>query len=294
VGIMQKNKINIYEIIGNLAPYMFMYGASVNFEREPNNNRIRIKIKDLMIKGENTDGIIIENMIVSLANIKDTEINESIKNADIIVEHFNVLIPENWINLAFKTIEKQNLIPDVKDLKVVFRNQVMSLHGAYKKGITFGFTVDLKFKVINDRIIIDFDRFWVGSTIPMPQIFQKTLLNFAENYLNSHKNVINGITLLDQNIHIDHLQMIPPNVQFFIRNIHIDDGYFVIQGGVDFNEALDDIKTKEAKLKMDELIEQNKQNSSKNGETTEITVSEEKTDIINEEPEKSEIEEYAG
>jgi hypothetical protein len=239
------DNINIFDLAGKVAPYHFLYGSSLSFDREVNNNRIRFKLKDYLLKDEETDGIIVENLIVSIANIKDgTDFQKILPKAYFIIENFSVIVSETWVNKALKFVSDS--MEEVRNLKITFGPEKMTVYGAYKKGITFTFAVDLKFEIINNRLVIILDRFWAGNrTVPLPKIFQKALISYMQGYIASNDLPVKGVWMNKQNIFVDHIAMMPVNGLFHMKSFVIADGFLAVNGGVDFDEAVRILERKE-------------------------------------------------
>jgi hypothetical protein len=239
------DNINIFDLAGRVAPYHFLYGSSLSFKREVNNNRIRFKLKDYLLKDDESDGLIVENLIISIANIKDeTDAQKLIPSAYFIIENFSVIVSETWLNNAFKFVTDN--MKEVRNLKVVMGPEKMTIYGAYKKGITFTFAVDLKFEIINNRLVIVLDRFWAGNRkVALPKIFQKALISYMQGYIASNDLPVKGVWMNNQNIFVDHIAMMPVNGLFYMKSLVIADGFLAVNGGVDFEEAVRILERKE-------------------------------------------------
>jgi hypothetical protein len=248
------DNLNYFDLVGKVAPYHFLYGLSLSFSREVDNNRIRLKLKDYLLKDDESDGVIVENVILSIANISDDkDIGKNIPNAFFIVENFSIVISQSWINRALGFAA--DTMEEVKNLRVVMNPDKISIYGAYKKGITFTFAIDLKFEIIDNRLVIIMDRFWVGNrSVPLPKIFQKALLNYMQGYLMSHEQLIKGVRFNGQNIFVDHIALMPVNGLFHMKGLVIADGFMAVHGGIDFEEAVGILKLKEERIERGERI----------------------------------------
>lgn len=259
------------ELLSKIASHIFIYGTSISFSHDKGNNSIDLKLKDFSIKDDEANGIIIESLLLSVVNlIEDKKGTPMMNDASYIVEKLNLMIHEDWINKILKN-EKGLKEQGIHNLRIDMTSKKLSILGEYKAGISLAFTVDLKFKLDNGKIVIDLNRFWAGDFLPLPRWIQSALLGILKKHLESKKAVHKGISINDRFITVDHQALIPVDCYLNIHHILSDEKFLVIQGSADKTKSLALIKEKTLKKRIEQVkqreIELKKQEEDRNKET---------------------------
>lgn len=241
------------EFLSQIASHIFIYGTSVNFSHNNGINSIQLRLKGFSIKDDDSNSIIIENLLISVENlVEDENGSPLINDASFIIEQLNLMIHEDWINKILKNekgLEKQG----IHNLRIDVKPKKISILGKYKAGISLAFTVDLKFKLENGKIIIDLNRFWAGGFLPLPRLIQSTLLGILKNHLKSKKSIQKGISINDRFITVDYQALIPVDCYLDIHQIISDEKFLVIQGHANREKSLQMIKEKTIKKRIEQV-----------------------------------------
>ena len=241
------------ELLSKIASHIFVYGTSISFSHDKGKNSIELKLKDFSIKDDEANGIIIESLLLSVENLMENEKGSPmINDASYIVEKLNLMIHEDWINKILKN-EKGLREQGIHNLRIDISSKKLSILGEYKAGISLGFTVDLKFKLDNGKIVIDLNRFWAGDFLPLPRWIQSALLGILKKHLASKKSASHGISIKDRFITVDHQALIPVDCYLNIHHILSDEKFLVIQGSADRTKSLALIKEKSLKKRIEQL-----------------------------------------
>lgn len=241
------------ELLSKIASHIFIYGTSISFSHDKGKNCIELKLKDFSIKDDEANGIIIENLLLSIENlVEDEKGSPMINDASFIVEKLNLMIHEDWINKILKN-EKGLREQGVHNLRIDVSPKKLSILGEYKAGISLAFTVDLKFKLDDGKIVIDLNRFWAGDFLPLPRWIQSALLGILKKHLESKKSTLKGISFKDRFITVDHQALIPVDCYLDIHHILNDEKFLVIQGCTNKEKSLALIKEKALKKRMEQV-----------------------------------------
>ncbi len=241
------------ELLSKIASHVFIYGTSVSFSHDKGKNSIELKLKDFSIKDDEANGVIIESLLLSVENLVEDEKGSPMMNdASYIVEKLNLMIHEDWINKILKN-EKGLKEQGVHNLRIDISSKKLSILGEYKAGISLGFTVDLKFKLDNGKIVIDLNRFWAGDFLPLPRWIQSALLGILKKHLESKKSASRGISIKDRFITVDHQALIPVDCYLDISRILSDEKFLVIQGCANREKSLALIKEKAYKKRIEQV-----------------------------------------
>jgi len=231
----------MFDIVNKILSQVFLYGFLFNLEKTGDAPKLSIKIQDLLIKDDDSEGIIIEEMSVSLVDFKydGTDVGESLKKASVIVEKFNVMISSGWFNNVIEKVGKPELEKfGVKNLSVEFYGGFMTIKGDYHKGIHLAFQADVAFDVSGGNLMVIPDRVITGNVMSIPKILIKMGLNIARNYIQSSEMLKNALEINENFILIRHGELIPCNCYFEVRNVAVENRFLVIQGGADVRQCL--------------------------------------------------------
>ncbi|MCD4784474.1 MAG: hypothetical protein K8T10_11690 [Candidatus Eremiobacteraeota bacterium] len=245
----------MFDRIYNIMSQVFIYGLSVKLSHENNGREIKLKLKNFLIKDQEINGIIIENLHLSMENLPDMDTHISFDDASFIVEKLDFFISEDWIN---KIIESEDSLKnhELEDLRIDFYHDKLSISGKIRVGILFPFSVDLNLAIDNGKIKIIFGKFRAGNLITLPKWLQKALLSIAKNYLESKNMLESGVILTDEYILIDHLSFIPLDCYLKFDKIFTEEKYLIIRGGEDKDKCLkiiDEKLKKKLKKKKEEM-----------------------------------------
>lgn len=241
----------MFDRISNIMSQVFIYGLLVKLGHENCGREIKLKLKNFLIKDHEINGIIIENLHLSMENFPNMDNHVSFDDVSFIVEKIDFFISEDWINNIIESEESLKK-QDLDELRIDFQRDKLSISGKIKVGISFPFAVDLKLTVDDGKIKIIFDKFRAGNLITLPKWLQKALLNIAKNYLESKNMLESGVVLTDEYVIIDHLSFIPLDCYLKFDKIFTEDKYLVLRGGEDRDKCLKTINEK-LKKKKEEL-----------------------------------------
>jgi len=242
------------KLLSRIASQIFIYGVSIDFCQKDKACGVQFRLKDLSIKDDESNAIILEDLSVAIENLADVKNGSpGLEDASFIVESLGIMVSQEWINKLLKNnkkLEKRG----IHNLRVDLTPRKLSILGDYKKFITIPFSIDIKFSVFNGKIQIEFDRFWAADLIPLPRWVQKALLNILKEYIKYSKSKIIGIKISGQFVLIDHLALLPFDCYFDINKIFINDHFLVIKGSADREESLRLIAEKKKKKREEEIL----------------------------------------
>jgi hypothetical protein len=241
-------------------------------------------VKDLLLKDDNTSGLIIENLILTATDLSagivcpnndpDTSGKESPEKKEdpdweedwedqshgsFIIEKCRLLISEGWLN---RVIESDDSLEGhgAKKVRVDMGPDRLSISGEFKVGVNVRAAVDLLVGVKDGCLQIDLDRIRALSNISLPRIVQNALMGIVQDYMK--KKMPKGVKFAGggSSIIIDHNAMLPGNIYFDLTHVYLDDKFLVIQGGADREKCLEIIREKreareqeEARKRMESL-----------------------------------------
>jgi len=244
----------MFNRICNIMSQLFIYGLSIKMNKTDCGGEVKLKLKNFLIKDQEINGIIIENLHLSMENISDMNKCVSFDDASFIVEKIDFLISEDWIN---KIIKSEEILKgrEIEELRIDFHQDGLSVSGKIKVGITFSFTMDLKLTIEKGKLKIIFNKFHAGGFITLPSWLQKALLSILKNYLESRNMLDSGIIFTNEYVIIDHLSFIPLDCYLKFEEILIEEKYLIIKGGEDRDKCLEIIE-KKLKKKIEEMKKQ--------------------------------------
>ncbi len=250
---VEKDQQNILQLVLPFVSQLFLFGFYTGIKKSGENLRIDVSLKEFLFQDEKTDGAILENLDLVILNLKEEgDITQNLLNASFILKRFTLIISEDFINQSIKT-DKELKKHGIERLRVKFKKDILSVIGSYKKGLSFPFSVDFKFKVVDGKLVVDFNRFWAGDMVPMPRFIQSTLMGVMQNYMKSHGGLIKGIIFTNRFIKVDHYKIIP--VDFFgdIHKVFMKEGFLVIEGGFDEEKAQKLLYERKKKIAEEEI-----------------------------------------
>lgn len=258
--------------LAKIASQVYLDFIYIDLAGDRGNRSINLKLKNLAIKDEENNGIIIDELDLYIKNFMNaTGSSVDFESASYVFSQLNILISEAWVNKVLSSDENLKS-GDLENLRVKLTPKKMSILGTLKKGISFNFSVDIKFMVDKGRLIINLDRFWAVDLIPLPRWVQKTILGFAEKYIEKKKMHIDGISFVNHYILIDHRKLIPVDCYLDVQKVFVQEDFLAIQCGTDKDDAMRQFQAK-VKAKKEtpppadiKTAEPEKQPEEKNGE----------------------------
>jgi hypothetical protein len=243
------------DLISNLASQLFINGISLEMGKTGDSDHIAFHLKDFLVRSGSGNGIIIDDLSVFIENIRTDSGLPDFNKASYIVEKLGVIIAEAWINNILK-MDKELEQYGIHDIWIKVTGEKVSIHGTFKKVVSIGFSIDLKFMVENNIILINFDRFWAGDLLPLPRGTQKLILGILQKRLDKGEMVMKGIKFKENFIIIDPLSQIPLDIYINIKGIALKEGYIGLKCETDRALYLPEIEKKKLAEK-----EENSQNS---------------------------------
>jgi hypothetical protein len=235
------------ELLARYANQLFLYGFSLEFRLEREGYGLKMKMKDFMLKDDETSGFIVEDLVLDVLNIKEREDPEKIfRNASYIVEKLSFMLSEEWVREIISSDEEIEE-HGIKKLDVDFISDMLSVSGEFHVGVNFSASVDLKIIPEDGMLRVDFDRFWAMEKISLPKFLQNALMKVAKKYLTSR--LPKGVTFSGNSVIVDYLSMIPFDCYFEITDVFIRDRFLVIRGGADLAKSRKAIAEKEKRKK---------------------------------------------
>ncbi|MFP4498212.1 MAG: hypothetical protein ACLFQV_08370 [Vulcanimicrobiota bacterium] len=239
-----------YQFTSNI----FAYGASLTFERVNGEKNIKFRIKDLLVKDDETQGIILDNFVIEMIGLNpELPMETAMKEASFIVPRSRVLISEDWVNKVLDKMvltEKMREENGLKDIKIDITSEKLIIKGLVKKMVNISFAIEVVFHIRDGKIVIEFKRFFAGESMKLPKFVKNFVLSKLKEAVEKNPKLSKEISVSEQFIEINHMAFIPLNMYLNINNIYGNESFLVLEGGYNREIALKQIYLeKEEKLK---------------------------------------------
>ncbi|MCE1247228.1 MAG: hypothetical protein LWY06_11335 [Firmicutes bacterium] len=233
----------MFDLISHLASQLFVNGVSLELGNTGKSGHIALHLKDFLIRNGSGSGIIIDDLSVYIENLQADGMAPDFNKASYIVEKLGVIISETWLNDILR-MDKELEQYGIHNLRVKITGEKFSIIGTFKKVVSIGFSIDLKFMVEKNIILVNFDRFWAGDLLPLPRGTQKLILGIIQKRIDKGEMVMKGIKFRENFIIIDPLSFIPVDLYVDIKGIALKDGYIGLRCETDREQYLTAIERK--------------------------------------------------
>ena len=133
---------------------------------------------------------------------------------------------------AFNAELKRNAPVEINGLRLVFAGGKVSIRGEVKKLISCPFSIDIGFKAVNNCIKIVFENFWTADIMPLPMMFRKLIMSFAQQKISRIESLQGLVEITDDYAIINPWPKIPiPNLNAQFSHFGVDGKYFVVTLG---------------------------------------------------------------
>ncbi len=238
---------------------LFLYGLSINIHKDDAGEKsIRLKIKDLLIKDEQTSGVMMESLILSVVALESPgqECGIDFQNASYVVEKLTLLFSQDWVNHILRnddTLEKHG----IRNVEVDFTPDVVRIKGEFKAGINVKASVYLKLEAEDGKLRIELDKVTALNKISLPRFIQRAVIGILEKY--AQEKLPDGVSLIEGGFLIDFLSMVPVDLHLKLLKVYMDDENLALQGGANLQKALEKIRLRKQMEKDRESLDRTAQ-----------------------------------
>ena len=219
--------------------------ASVSFDCQSDRLRLRIELQEFALNAGNKEGIVISKGLFYLDDLNfELPPAQMIKEATVRVESLVVRLAVGLFNRALASDKVQqalvNLPVDIRDLNFALSGKLMTLSGSVRKGLTFGFAVDLKPYVKGNNICVAFESFYLSNLLPMPGSLRRMLMSVVNQKLMSNPDMKGLVSIDGDVITVNPWKKIPVKVKADILRFGVEGHCLVLVLGASHRRDADD------------------------------------------------------
>lgn len=210
----------------------------ISLEESKSGFSVKLSSKDGRITSKAFEGVAIDECSFKISNLKrGLSSADFLSQVGIRVERLVVRISADLINSflsspAFNAELKRNAPVEINGLRLVFAGGKVSIRGEIKKIITCPFSIDIGFRAVNNCIKIVFENFWTADIMPLPMMFRKLIMSFAQQEINKMKSLRGVVEITDDYAIINPWSKVPiPNLNAQFSHFGVDGKYFVVTLG---------------------------------------------------------------
>ncbi len=204
--------------------------GSMKIHAEPGKDavldRLTLAIDGLIFKNPRTKGILIESLRMKVENF-DTTLNpiEALCGSTVTLEQMRIKIAQSFINDM--VIQNRELYEPkgIRDVEVVLLDKKIIVRGSLKKGASFPFSVEIKTKAVQNRLVIKLSQFNLMEMLPLPTWLQDILLDLVTDKLTHPFIEIKE----HHNFYIDVLAALPFPIKMNINDFRVEKDALVLE-----------------------------------------------------------------
>ncbi|MGM9998360.1 MAG: hypothetical protein ACI38Q_03040 [Candidatus Bruticola sp.] len=245
-------KLGLQEIVSlfvNNVNAFGLGGASVSLEEQAGSYAFRIKARNASIASGTLEGVRIDDLALQVSNIKlGLTSEEMLKAVKINVERLAVRMNADLINSflsspAFLAELKRNAPVEIRGLRLVFDDEMVTIRGEVRKILTFPFSIELRFSPTADNSLkIVFENFWAADMLPLPSMVRRLIMSFAQQKLGSLEGLRGVLKITDDYIVINPWPKVPLNVNARFTGFGVEGHYFILELGPDTRSSAKEVK----------------------------------------------------
>lgn len=200
----------------------------------------RVKAHDASIASGSLEGVRVDDLNLKVSNVKlGLAPKQMLKQAQIRVDRFVVRANADLINsiLTSPTVLaelKRNAPVEIRGLRLVFDDEMVTIRGEVYKFISFPFSIELRFSPTADNgLKIVFENFWAADILPLPGKIRRLIMSFAQQKLGSIESLRGVVAITDDYITINPWSKIPLDLNAKFIRFGVEGKYFVLEMGPD-------------------------------------------------------------
>lgn len=170
-----------------------------------------------------TDPGILVDLLDAVIQGLDAGEDSTVSKSSIRIDKLRLRISQQWANMA---INSRGILSrmGLQQIRLTFRDSKALLRGAYKKGISFPFSLDIKVCAEKNRIRLDVEHFWMLEMIQLPKFLQNLLLDILRQHVRS-----DAIEISHHSILLDIAALSPLPLFFNLKDVFIEGEFLVLE-----------------------------------------------------------------
>ncbi len=212
--------------------------ASIALEGRKDAYAFRVKAHDASIASGSLEGVRVDDLNLRVSEIKlGLTPKQMLKQAQVRVDRLVVRMNADLINslLTSPTVLselKRNAPVEIRGLRLVFDDEMVTIRGEVRKFISIPFSVELRFSPTADNgLKIVFENFWAADMLPLPGKIRRLIMSFAQQKLGSIESLRGVVNITDDYVTINPWSKIPLNLDAKFTRFGVEGKYFVLEVG---------------------------------------------------------------
>lgn len=234
-------KLGLEDIISLLVDNVNALGVkdvSIALEGHKDVYAFRIKAHNASIASGSLEGVRVDDLDIKVSDIKlGLTPKQMLEQAQIRVDRLVVQANADLINslLTSPTVLaelKRNAPVEIRGLRLVFDDEIVTIRGEVRKIISFPFSIELRFSPTADNgLKIVFENFWAADMLPLPGKIRRLIMSFAQQKLGGIENLRGVVSITDDYITINPWSKIPLNLDAKFTRFGVKGKHFVLELG---------------------------------------------------------------
>lgn len=234
-------KLGLEDIVSLLVDNVNALGlenASIALEGHKDAYAFRIKAQKASIASGSLEGVCVDDLNLKVSDIKlGLAPKQMLKQAQIRIDRLVVKANADLINslLTSPTVLaelKRNAPVEIRGLRLVFDDEMVTIRGEVRKLISFPFSIELRFSPTADNgLKIVFENFWAADMLPLPGKIRRLIMSFAQQKLGSIESLRGVVSITDDYITINPWSKIPLNLDAKFTRFGVKGKHFVLEIG---------------------------------------------------------------
>lgn len=234
-------KLGLEDIISLLVDNVNALGVkdvSIALEGHKDAYAFRIKAHNASIASGSLEGVRVDDLDIKVSDIKlGLTPKQMLEQAQIRVDRLVVQANADLINslLTSPTVLaelKRNAPVEIRGLRLVFDDEIVTIRGEVRKIISFPFSIELRFSPTADNgLKIVFENFWAADMLPLPGKIRRLIMSFAQQKLGGIESLRGVVSITDDYITINPWSKIPLNLDAKFTRFGVKGKHFVLELG---------------------------------------------------------------
>lgn len=234
-------KLSLEDVVSLLVDNVNALGVkdtSISLEEDEDGYAFRVKAQDVSIASETLEGICVDELNLRVSDIKlGLSPKQMVGQAQIRVDRLIVRMNADLINslLASPTVlaELQRNAPvEVRALRLVFDDEMVTIRGEIRKFITIPFSIELRFSPTDDNgLKVVFENFWAADMLPLPGKLRRSIMSLVQQKLGNIESLRGVVNITDDYLTVNPWSKIPLNLSAKFTRFGVEGRYFVLEVG---------------------------------------------------------------
>ena len=234
-------KLGLEDIVSLLVDNVNALGVkdvSIALEGHKDAYAFRIKAHKASIASGSLEGVRVDDLNLKVSDIKlGLAPKQMLQQAQIRIDRLAVCANADLINsfLTSPTVLaelKRNAPVEIRGLRLVFDEEMVTIRGEVRKIISFPFSIELRFSpTVDNGLKIVFENLWAADMLPLPGKIRRMIMSFAQQKLGSIESLRGVVSITDDYIVINPWSKIPLNLDAKFTRFGVEGKYFVLEIG---------------------------------------------------------------